>query len=322
MKARNAQRQRQRADSEDNHGLTRSSYRDRQDHPTHGALSPAHGTMKAPLVVVDATGTIGEALVRQFVAYGQPVVAVAPRLDRLAKLPDGTAPGDVTRIVGRVGSDTDAQRLAARLRSLARPLAGVVVSFPQRTTDGRLGCGRLLEQPTDVLAECLQQTLLPQHVLARHLVPLLAESGRNTHYVIVGGPGSETPWAGYGLRSVATAATRMLARVLHDEARTSGVRVQLMSIDSPLRSERPRQHDCPEWPTAGEVARSVARLIDRGSADHDAADAIVALPRVDARSPARVSRPYVDVPAFLESLRRPPEESPRSEDTPDEPFSK
>jgi NAD(P)-dependent dehydrogenase (short-subunit alcohol dehydrogenase family) len=261
--------------------------------------------MKAPLVVVDATGTIGKALVRQFVASGQPVVAVASRLDRLARLRAATAPGDVTPIVGRFGTDTDAQHLAARLRSLARPLAGVVVTSTQRTTDGRLGCGRLLEQPTDVLAQCLEQTLLPQHVLARHLVPLLAESGRNTHYVIVGGPGSETPWAGYGPRSVATAATRMLARVLHDEARTSGVRVQLMSIDSPLRSERPRQHECPEWPTADEVARRVARLIDRRSANDDPADAIVAFPRVYARTAASVSRPYVDVPAFLESLRHP-----------------
>ena len=259
--------------------------------------------MKAPLVVVDATGTIGEALVRQFVAGGQPVVAVASRLDRLARLRAATA-GDVTPIVGRFGTDSGAQRLVARLRSLARPLAGVVVAPSHgRTPDSRLGCGRLLEQSTDVLAECLEQTLLPQHVLARHLVPLLAESGRNTHYVIVGGPGSAAPWAGYGPRSVATAATRMLARVLHDEARTSGVRVQLISIDSPLRSERPRQHECPEWPTADDVARSVARLIDRSSANDDAADAIVAVPRVDARSP--VSRPYLDVPTFLESLRHP-----------------
>jgi hypothetical protein len=51
--------------------------------------------------------------------------------------------------------------------------------------------------------------------------------------VIIGGPGSEAPWAGYGLRSVAMAATRMLRKSCTDEAQSLGVRVHLVSIDAP-----------------------------------------------------------------------------------------
>ena len=114
------------------------------------------------------------------------------------------------------------------------------------------------------MRECLDQTVLAQLALARHLIPLLAEAGRNGRYVIIGGPGSEAPWAGYGLRSVAMAATRMLAQVLHDEAQPLGVRVHLVSIDAPVRRDEPGVHECPEWPTVSGIARRVTQLLDAG----------------------------------------------------------
>ena len=273
-----------------------------------GAVRPAGGTIGAPIVVIGATGTIGSALVRLLVAAGQPVVAVAPDEDRLRDLRAGCTPGAVVTVAERIESDADAARLASQLRELERPIAGVVVTFPYgRSATVGADRGRLLEQSTNDLSDCLHRTVLAQHALARHLVPLLAASGRNAHYVIVGGPGSETPWAGYGHRSVAMAATRMLARVLHDEARPSGVRVQLLSIDSPVRGDAPGAHECPEWPAASDVARSVARLLDRTSSVDEPMDAIVACARsATACSPGRATRRFTDVPSFLASLRNPP----------------
>ncbi|HET9693927.1 MAG TPA: SDR family NAD(P)-dependent oxidoreductase [Steroidobacteraceae bacterium] len=306
MKARNAQTSASRVNTESNQVLTRVTRRTTEDRPADGALSPARGTIEAPVVVVGATGTIGKALVRLLVASGQPVVAVAPQSDRLAQLREVATPGAVTPIVGRIESSADAKRLADRLRALARPLAGVVVTFPHGPSI-EIGAdrGRLLDQSTECLCECLEQTVLAQHALARHLIPLLVDAERNARYVIVGGPGSETPWAGYGHRSVAMAATRMLARVLHDEARACGVRVQLLSIDSPVRSEQPGDHECPEWPAASDVARSVARLVDPRSSD-EPTDAIVRCGRSGAvRANDRVTRRYSDVPSLLESLRNP-----------------
>ena len=269
-----------------------------------GAVLPVHGTIGAPIVVVGATGTIGRAVVRMLVTGGRPVVAVARRREKLERLRDEAAPGVIVPVVGDIASEADAETLAGHLQALGRPLAGVVVTFPHGRS-ARVGAdrGHLLDQTTATLRACLEHTLLAQHALARHLVPLLAGSGRNARYVVVGGPGSETPWAGYGHRSIAMAATRMLVRVLHDEVRALGVRVQMVSIDSPVRNEQPGDHECPEWPAASDVARRVAQLLDHTSQDSPA-EAVVACTRTpSACAGGRIARAFHDVPSFLASLR-------------------
>jgi NAD(P)-dependent dehydrogenase (short-subunit alcohol dehydrogenase family) len=305
MKTRKAPLSAYRTNRESNQSLATEIASFREDRPTDGALHPVHGTIEAPIAVVGATGTIGSALVRHLAAAGQPVIAIAPQLDRLQVLSAAAAPGVVTALTGRIENDADAERLANELRALGRPLAGVVVTFPHGRTALGTDRGRVLDQTTAMLEDCLRQTVLAQHALARQLIPLLVESDRNAHYVIVGGPGSETPWAGYGHRSVAMAATRMLARVLHDEARASGVRVQLLSIDSPVRSDEPGEHECPDWPSASDVARKAARLLDRNGRD-ESTDAVVACGRASAAcSIGRVARAFTDVPSFIASLRNP-----------------
>ena len=174
--------------------------------------------------------------------------------------------------------------------------------FPpaRRRRDGA-NRGRILDQPADALRECLDQTVLAQLALARHLIPLLAEAGRNGRYVIIGGPGSEAPWAGYGLRSVAMAATRMLAQVLHDEAQPLGVRVHLVSIDAPVRRDEPGAHECPEWPTVSGIARRVTQLL---APAEEPAGPVVTCGRRAARQVARfTAQTFRGVPAFLESLK-------------------
>ena len=107
------------------------------------------------------------------------------------------------------------------------------------------GRGRLIDQPTDVLRETLEADLLPHLSAARHLIPLLAETKRGGSYVLIGGPGSEAAWLNYGCRSVAAAALRMLANVLHDEAQSLDVRVQMLLVETPLRGETCVASQCP-----------------------------------------------------------------------------
>src|SRR3546814_13267820 len=54
----------------------------------------------------------------------------------------------------------------------------------------------------------------------------------------------------------------MLARVLHDEARTLPVRVQLLAIDSPARTDANARHACNSWPGADSIARRALALLD------------------------------------------------------------
>ncbi len=274
------------------------------DRPAHGLLNPVRGTVEAPVVVIGATGTIGRAIVHTLNSLGRPVVAVASDPLRLAALRAEVNADLVTALPARIFDQREALDIAGQLRALQRPLGSVVVAFPigkAGTVDGDRS--RLLDQDTATLQECLLKTVLTQHALARALIPLLAETGRNGSYVLVGGPGSETPWAGYGHRSVAMAATRMLAQVLHHEAQPLGVRVQLLSIDSPVRGESASAHECPEWPTTNGIARRVVDLIDR-TQSNVATEPVVTCGRNSVtRSVARVTRTFRDVPAFLDSLK-------------------
>lgn len=213
--------------------------------------------MKAPLVVLGATGGIGRGVVRAAIDSGRPVVAVARQASELKALKAGYPHADLTTIAGSVANDAAGAKLARALRKLGRPLAGVVAAVC-----GNAERGRLLDNPAEFLRRKLDEDLLPHLAAARHLLPLLAEYDRGGTYVLIGGPGSEHPWAGYGHRSIGAAALRMLARVLHEEARTIGVRVQLLAIDSPVCTELNRANACEQWPSALSVGQRALALIN------------------------------------------------------------
>lgn len=219
--------------------------------------------MKAPLAVLGATGGIGRGVVQAAVEDGRPVIAIARDRDRLEALRQRHPQADLTLLPGAIAADADGAALAAALRRLRRPLAGVVA-----TICGAAESGRLLDQPAAFLRRKLDEDLLPHLAAARHLLPLLAEADRGGSYVLIGGPGDEHPWAGYGHRSIGAAALRMLARVLHDEARALSVRVQLLAVETPVRTERNSDCACPEWPCALAVGRRALGLLDRTEPAH------------------------------------------------------
>jgi NAD(P)-dependent dehydrogenase (short-subunit alcohol dehydrogenase family) len=245
--------------------------------------------MTPAIVVLGATGVIGSGVVHAALAAGRTVIAVARDAARLEALHardagdrssgdrhDASEPdigrgatrrgGDLHRLRGSVADDADAAALAAALRELRRPIAGIVACLC-----GPVARGRILDQPVAALRRELDEDLAPHFAAARHLLPLLAESDRGSSYVLIGGPGGEHPWAGYGHRSVCGAALRMLARVLHDEARAWSVRVQMLAVDSPVRTECNRDHAATCWPSALDVGRRALALLDRA----DASSAIV-----------------------------------------------
>jgi hypothetical protein len=116
---------------------------------------------------------------------------------------------------------------------------------------------------------------------------LLSQAGRGAGYVLIGGPGSVLPWAGYAHRSVGAAALRMVAAALHDEALPLGVRVQMLSVDSPVCADRTRRHQCPQWPSAVDIGRQALALLAR----RDGAQAVVRCGSSGDLSQARVENP-------------------------------
>lgn len=224
-----------------------------------------NGTILSPLVVLGAAGPLGGGVVAAAAAAHWPLVAVDSDSSALHALAAAYPQAALTVLRGCARDETSAAELSAALRSLGLPLGGVVVA-----ADGELLRGRLLDRPVEASCRHFEAALAPQLAAARHLLPLLADAGRGAGYVLVGGPGGVHPWAGYGHPSVTEAALRMLARVLHGEARPLGVRVQLLSLDTPawgVHAGLPRA----DWPSALDVGRHALDLFAPGAP----ADAIV-----------------------------------------------
>lgn len=237
---------------------------------------PVPGTSTdGALLVLGATGCLGGALVASALEAGRPVIAVGRDAEALDRLHATHADARLQTFTASVGSDVEAAELAHRVHALDLPVTGVLAAIR-----GAPVRGRLLDQPGDVLRRCIDEDLLPHLFAARHLLPMLSTTGGS--YVLVGGPGADYPWAGYGHHSITAAALRMLARVLHDEARTLGVRVQLLGVDAPLRTPGNTRHACPAWPSLGAVAR---RAVSMAAAPAGSNDAIVRFGATDAPSP-------------------------------------
>lgn len=213
--------------------------------------------MKAPVVVLGATSGFGADLVEAVLDSGSPVIGVGAdraELDALARRFPGR--GRFVAVTGSTGDDAQAARLAEALRALPVPPRQALVNL-----QGSCVRGRLLDQPPERLERALRELLLPQLHAARHLLPLLASSGRCARYLVVGTPYAGTPWAGYGHYSVTAAAIRMLIQVLRQEADDTPVRVQQLVIDAPVRNADNAHCACPDWPEAAEVARAAAALL-------------------------------------------------------------
>ena len=231
------------------------------DHPV--STTPDAGV----LVVLDATGCVGREAVAEALRAGHEVVAVAGEAEALDALRAAHPGAPIMPLVASLSTDAAADALGERLDALGRPIVGVVAAI--RGTPMR---GRLLDQPGDFLRRRIDEDLLPHLFAARQLLPRLSASGQGG-YVLVGGPGADFPWAGYGHHSIAEAALRMLGRVLHDEARALGVRVHLLGVNAPLRTIKNARHACEGWPSPRAVARRALALASRAES---ASDAVVA----------------------------------------------
>ena len=262
--------------------------------------------MKPALLVLGATGAIGRGVVRAALDAGRPVLAISPDRDGLRDLQGMHAHADLSILVADPRNERGAQALVRDLRKRDRPIDGVVAALCTERERGRL-----LDQSADELREALDANVVAHLALARHLVPLLAEGGRGGGYLLIDGPGAQNPWAGYGHRSVGGAALQMLARVLHDEARSLGVRLQMLSLDWPVRTDTNARHACSQWPSATCIGQRALELIDRrGPA---APDAIV-----QCAGPKSLSAQCLtDARSLLESLKAPFSPSPTKEDAHD-----
>ena len=294
--------------------------RSRADRHDVGNQNPIGGTV----VVLGATSGIGRAVVRAAAETGRPVIAIASDRQQLESLGAGPPGAPLKLLATTIATDADGAGLAESLRVDGRRIAAVVDAIA-----GHSGRGRLIDHPPEALRQAFDEDLLPHLAAARHLIPLLGEAKRGGSYLIIGGPGSEAPWANYGLRSVAASALRMMTCVLYDEARPLDVRVQMLSVATPVRSDVACRHECSEWPTAAAIGRHALRLVALrdGGAPTGADPALVAAAaRAVVRHVGGVEssavptttqgRSHADVRSFLNALNLQDRNEVSADDTP------
>ena len=217
------------------------------------------GTITPAILVLGAGGDVGRGVVQALLKAGRPVLAVDADAAALEALRQHHPRAPLTTFVATIASDADAAHLSANVRAHAGlEISGVVASIA-----GRHDCARLLDQPAEALRRTLDEDLMPQLFAARHLLPLLSGDSASG-YVLIGGPGGDYPWAGYGHCSIAAAALRMMVRVLHDEAAGQGVRVQLLALDAPVQTESNAAQAGNAWPKAIAIGRRALAMLDAG----------------------------------------------------------
>lgn len=225
--------------------------------PFSGSDNPVSGTIPGPVLVLGATGEVGQGVVRSLLASGRAVIAVADQRAPLDALREQLGAGAaLVPLVGSVDSEMGGLALAHAAARLKRPPTAVVAII-----DRTLCAGRLLDHPAERLSARLDEDLRPHLIAARHLLPMLAATGRPSTYLILGGPAAEQPWAGYGHASVSAAALRSFAQVLRGEMQDTAVRVRQLAVCSPIRTESNRECACPDWPNTLEVGHRIADLL-------------------------------------------------------------
>jgi len=217
-----------------------------------------NGILAPEVLVFGGTGAVGQGVVAALLEAGSPVLVVGRDPGRLAALRAQFADEPaLDTLLGSVADDGSARALAQRIAARPQPLGAVVAAL-----GGPYNKGRVLDRSGDALLTGLQLDLMPHVHAARHLLPLLQDEAFPRRFVIIGSPAALKPWAGHGETSVTTAALRMYAQVLHQEAQALGVRAQLLEVVHPVCTPTNAANACIEWPSALLVGRRLVSLLD------------------------------------------------------------
>ena len=208
-------------------------------------------------VVAGGTGTVGEAIVRQFLKQGATVVVPSrsrQAIEHLRSYLKDVPTDRLTTLVGNIGDAADAVRLRDEILRLVGPVQAMVAALGG-TWEEKLN---LVDVPIETWRKYWESNLTPHFVAARTFLPGMADR-RGASYTLLGGLSAVLTIPKYSVVSVNSAAQLMMAKVLMEELKDARVRInQVMfgMINTRARAGYAR----PEWITAEEVGSFCAYL--------------------------------------------------------------
>jgi 3-oxoacyl-[acyl-carrier protein] reductase len=215
-------------------------------------------------LIAGGAGSVGEWIVRGFLRAGATVVVPSRSAQRLAALRafvSADAPAGDLAWADRlhlIEGDIGAPEGAAKIRDEALRRCGrldAVVAALGGTYEGRQS---LMDLPLLTWQDFQQNNLNAHFIAARTLLPVLAQTP-GASYTLLGGISAVVPVPRYGPVCVNSAAQLMMVRVLIEEMKLSGVRInQVMTgfVHTRARTQAAK----PEWITAAELADFVGYL--------------------------------------------------------------
>jgi 3-oxoacyl-[acyl-carrier protein] reductase len=208
-------------------------------------------------VVAGGTGTVGEAIVKAFLNEGATVIVPSRSREAIVRLRDylAEAPADrLTTLVGNIGDVHDAARLRDEVLNRFGPIDGVVAALGG-SWEEKL---KLIDVPMETWRNYWESNLTPHYVAARTFLPVLA--GRaGSSYTLLGGLSAVTAIANYSVVSINSAAQLMMAKVLMEEMKDAGVRINQVMFGY-IKTRARAAYARPEWVTAEVVGAFCAYL--------------------------------------------------------------
>lgn len=208
--------------------------------------------MGGTLLIVGATGDVGQGIVRSARSEGWTVVAAGRSADKLDRLFGTSAGAGLHCCTGDVGSEEGALAMWQAATRLAGPVDAVVVSVnaPNRIAP-------LSQWNGEEVGAVLNANLLTHFHAAKVMLPLLPPTGI---LIGIGGGTADFVIPGMAPVSIAQAGLRMLYRGLARE-RKEGAQVRELMIISMVNGESKRDKAQPEWVTDEEVGRHVCAIL-------------------------------------------------------------
>lgn len=205
----------------------------------------------APILVVGATGEVGEGIVHALLGHGHDVIAVGRTEAKLPALAEiiGNPPA-LRHFAGSLESDAAAAAIAEK----AGAFAGVVISVNSFRQPSRL-----LDHSSDELTQLMRGDLIAHYTAIRTLLPLLPKDGV---FIGIGGGSADFILDGGVYMSMAQAALRNMYRGIVHEQQDNEPTLKELIIASVVNSRRMQGKADPLWVTAREVGEQVTAMIE------------------------------------------------------------
>ena len=204
-------------------------------------------------LILGGAGFVGEGIVRSFLDEGAFVIVPSRSQERLQGLRHVLGHAANERLVtvpANTGTVAGAEGLRDQILQRMQRLDAVVASL-----GGFREGARMVDTSLDEFGKVLSDNLLSHFIAARTFIPALKAGST---YTFIAGLAGEVPQARTGAVAVAMAGQQVMQRVLAEEMRETGVRINELLVKSVM--SRARGEPGPETLTAEEVGAFAAKL--------------------------------------------------------------